>query len=122
MEHATSCWRRLGDRRKGCLSGNPPGGTLLVDGHVHRGEADAGFRSTASRCPATCWRPITRLTTVSTNNTWRTETLRELEEPYQDSVIMFADTVWGALQARWLYQMSRRNSDRTKWRSGCSGC
>ena len=28
---------------QGLSFGNPPGGTLLVDGHVHRGEADAGL-------------------------------------------------------------------------------
>lgn len=70
MERNVLLARRLGDRRKGCLSGIRLAELYSVDGHVHRGEADAGLDRPPVGCPATCWRPITRLTTVSTSNTW----------------------------------------------------
>ena len=69
MERNVLLARRLGDRRKGCLSG-----IRLAELYSSTGmsiEAKRMLDSIDRRSvPATCWRPITRLTTVSTSNTW----------------------------------------------------
>lgn len=108
---------------QGLSFGNPPGGTLLVDGHVHRGEADAGLDRPPVGAPRHAGDLLQGLQPFlpAIRGFQRTETL-----PRAGGTLSgFGDHVcrhgFGALQARPALPDEPAATSRTKWRSGCSG-
>ena len=111
MERNVLLARRLGDRRKGCLSGIRLAELYSSTGmsiEAKRMLDSIDRRSVPRDMLATYYKAYNRFYQQYVAFSGQRH-FRELEERYQDSVIMFADTVSVRYKLDRLYQMSRRN-------------